>query len=195
MNLCLKKQKGSTLVTVLVLSVLVSALVFGMFIAFQNNTRSISNEKGSKYLFYYAKSGIEVAESALNSTDSAGLKIIYDALKDGTRQKPLIDIITNEDITEMPENIKIYTYIDYITEDKILHPPNESGVADAPLDKFKEDDLKEAASYYSDDKKDMFILISKAKKMAKDEHGDEIVADFYILVKYVDPKGVNSSFE
>ncbi len=195
MNLFLKKRRGATLVTVLVLAMVVSTMLFGMYLMFQNNSTGITSQKDSKYLFYYAKSGIEIAESALNSTDSAGVKIIYDDLKDGTRAKPLIDIITKNEITEMPENIKIYTYIDYITEEKILHPPSETGVPDAPVDTFRDEDIDEASTYYIDEKKDMFIIISKAKKIGQDETGADVVEESHILVEYIDPKGVNSSFE
>lgn len=196
MNLCIKKKKGSTLVTVLVIASVVSALVFAMFVIFKNNDNAIRSEYESKELFFVAKSGIEIAEQALNANekeffvyDEYGHKV-YD--QDGNPVKvlrpklmhdfeqgivsntPLVDTIDSTKLTELPDYITITISIDYI--DKVK--------ADA-LEQEDKDNGKPDDEIVR--KENMFVIVSTAKN--SDNNNTSVIR------KYLDVNTLNSFYE
>ncbi len=163
-----KKRSGATLTLVLLLSVLLSFLVIGMYIILDSNTHAIVNDAVSKTMFYHAKTGIEIAENALYSND----RKIYDALKNGVISTDIddagelvtqfSDTVDKTEINTLPNNISIDIKIAYITEEV-------------------------AAAHGMQDKANMFVLESTVKNTATNKTRR--------LRKYIDAFNINWYYE
>ncbi len=195
MGLYLKKKKGSTLVTVLVIMVVVSAMVFGMYIIFNNNDNAVETGSQIKELYFAAKSGVEIAEQALNSNDEeyfvlddsgnkkldkAGNpikevkpKMVHD-FEENVLSAPLVDTIDKTKLTELSENLTITISIDYIDEAE----------ADT-LEKEDEDNGKTKSEIIR--KENMFRIISTAANSNTNRT--------YVITKYLDFYTLNSYYE
>ncbi len=110
MKKVLKKEKGFALSIVLIVAILAITLIFGMYQIFKNNTFTIDNDAISKEMFYHAKTGIDIGETALYKNK----KRIFTALMSGTIDE-LNTTIDNSNIN-LPSDIEILISLKYFDE-------------------------------------------------------------------------------
>lgn len=160
-----KKEKGIALVTVLATMVFVSILFMSMYWYFMHNSKAIGVHSEEKELYYHAKTGIEVAEAALYANKGLEEKKLFNSI---IADKSLVfeDVLDNKEITQLPNNVKIKIIIEYNKPAKSSASKKEKLMGD----KIK---ISSLATITND----------------KDEQSS------YELIKYIDPVGINTSYQ
>ncbi len=103
---------------VIIVFVIVTAVLFMMFVYAKNNTWQIKNDNDTKEMYYLAKLGIDLATTSLDATHTdpaTGVKEkkkIYNSLLSNHTLK-LEDKITNFDIPDLSPDIEIWIKIEY----------------------------------------------------------------------------------
>ncbi|MDO4772524.1 MAG: hypothetical protein Q4A72_03040 [Bacillota bacterium] len=168
------KREGASLLVIIIIMIVISLFIAGMLLLFENNTRSVATNTESKRMYYYARTGMNIAEAAVNEPTNR----IYNALQADPsiiltdtidRSKLQADssyssssaILDNE---LLPEKLKIHLMVEFITNSK-------------------------AISMSKPDLVDYLMITSEAEW----DSGSRIQT--YKLVKYIDPEGVNSFYE
>ncbi len=106
------KQKGSTLVIVLIIMIFISFLLIAMNALFTGNMKNIGNEAKSKIMYYNAVSGIHIAESAVFATIGTDQEKILKDMQSNHKLK-LKDTITKTQIPDLGDDIEIDIVISY----------------------------------------------------------------------------------
>ncbi len=111
------KKNGMALPIIIVVFVIVSSVLFMMYMSAINNTTQIKHDNNSKEMYYLSKLGIDLATTSLYATHvgAGGIKEekkIYNSLLSNHSLK-LEDKITNYDIPDLSPDIEIWIKIEY----------------------------------------------------------------------------------
>ncbi len=184
----MKKKKGASLLIVIGIMVFVSFLVVTMYSIFNSNTHAISRDVITKELFYHTRTGVEIAETTLyaNGKDGKPEKLFNDLIDKKIKVPPLKDTFTYKDF-------KISSSDQYIDEDgkkrKFSFPKDiEISVEIGYVDKntaARRKTAKEKKRFAKHVDTVYIVSIAKNIKTKKSQ----------TLYKFIDPTGLNTSYE